>query len=186
MELGMVGLGRMGGNMARRLLKAGHRIVAYDRSAEAVQALAAAGATPAASLADLVQRLQAPRAIWVMLPAGEPTEATLRELAALCAAGDVLVDGGNAHFKDDIRRAAELGPRGLHYLDVGTSGGVWGAERGYCLMVGGPKERGGAPGAGAGLPRAGARRGGADRGAAGPAPPPRAGSTAARPAPATS
>ena len=136
----MVGLGRMGGNMARRLLKAGHRIVAYDRSPEAVQGLATAGATPATSLADLAQRLAAPRAIWVMLPAGEPTEATLRELAGLCAAGDVLVDGGNAHFKDDIRRAAELTPRGLHYLDVGTSGGVWGAERGYCLMVGGPAE----------------------------------------------
>jgi len=139
MELGMVGLGRMGGNMARRLLKAGHRIVAYDRSPAAVQALAAAGAIPASSLADLAQRLQAPRTIWIMLPAGEPTEATLRELAGLCAAGDALVDGGNAHFKDDVRRAAELGQRGLHYLDVGTSGGVWGAERGYCLMVGGPK-----------------------------------------------
>ena len=136
----MVGLGRMGGNMARRLLKAGHRIVAYDRSPEAVQGLATAGATPATSLADLAQRLAAPRAIWVMLPAGEPTEATLRELAGLCATGDVLIDGGNAHFKDDVRRAAELTPRGLHYLDVGTSGGVWGAERGYCLMVGGPKE----------------------------------------------
>jgi 6-phosphogluconate dehydrogenase len=130
----------MGGNMARRLLGAGHRIVAYDRSPEPVQALAAAGGVAAGSLADLVQRLAPPRAVWVMLPAGEPTEATLRELASRCAPGDALVDGGNSHFKDDVRRAAELAPRGLHYLDVGTSGGVWGSERGYCLMVGGPAE----------------------------------------------
>jgi 6-phosphogluconate dehydrogenase len=140
MELGMVGLGRMGGNMARRLIKAGHRVVAFNRSPAPLQALAAEGGVAATSLADLVQRLAPPRTVWIMLPAGEPTEATLRELAARCAPGDALVDGGNSFFKDDVRRAAELTPRGLHYLDVGTSGGVWGAERGYCLMVGGPAE----------------------------------------------
>jgi len=139
-QLGMVGLGRMGGNMARRLLAAGHRVVGFDRGAEPLRALEAAGGTAAASLADLVRRLDAPRAIWVMLPAGEITEATVRELGALVAPGDALVDGGNSMFKDDVRRAADLSPRGVHYLDVGTSGGVWGAERGYCLMVGGPNE----------------------------------------------
>jgi 6-phosphogluconate dehydrogenase len=139
-QLGMVGLGRMGGNMARRLLAAGHRVVGYDRTPDALHALDVAGGAAAASLADLVHRLEAPRAVWLMLPAGDPTEAAVRQLGALLSPGDALVDGGNSMFKDDVRRAAELGPRGVHYLDVGTSGGVWGAERGYCLMVGGPKE----------------------------------------------
>ncbi|HET9554888.1 MAG TPA: decarboxylating 6-phosphogluconate dehydrogenase [Anaeromyxobacteraceae bacterium] len=138
MQLGMVGLGRMGGNMARRLLAAGHAVVAFDRSAEAVQALAKGGATAAASLHDLVDRLETPRAVWVMLPAGPPTEATVHELGSLLAPGDVVVDGGNSRFKDDVRRAKELLHRGVRYVDAGTSGGVWGAERGYCLMVGGP------------------------------------------------
>jgi 6-phosphogluconate dehydrogenase len=140
MQLGMVGLGRMGGNMARRLVKAGHEIVGYNRSPEPLAALAAQGGAAAGSVADLVQRLRAPRAIWVMLPAGATTEACVKELAGLCAPGDVIIDGGNSRFKDDVRRARELAPRGLQYLDVGTSGGVWGAERGYCLMIGGPRE----------------------------------------------
>jgi len=139
-QLGMVGLGRMGGNMARRLLAAGHRVVGFDRGREPLRALEAQGGTSAATLADLVKRLDGPRAVWVMLPAGQVTESAVRELGALLSPGDALVDGGNSMFKDDVRRAAELGPRGVHYLDVGTSGGVWGAERGYCLMVGGPRE----------------------------------------------
>jgi 6-phosphogluconate dehydrogenase len=130
----------MGGNMARRLLAAGHRVVGHDRDAGALRALEAAGGAAAASPADLVRRLDAPRAVWIMLPAGEVTEAAVRELGGLLSPGDALVDGGNSLFKDDVRRAAGLAPRGIHYLDVGTSGGVWGAERGYCLMVGGPAE----------------------------------------------
>ena len=140
MQLGMVGLGRMGGNMAHRLLKAGHEIVGYNRSPEPVAELVRRGGTAAGSLADLVQRLRPPRVLWVMLPAGEATETCVTALAGLCAPGDVIVDGGNSRFKDDVRRARALTPRGLHYLDVGTSGGVWGAERGYCLMIGGPAE----------------------------------------------
>jgi len=140
MQIGMVGLGRMGANMTRRLLRRGHACVAHDRSAAAVAALVAEGATGADSLADLVARLAAPRAVWLMLPAGEPTEQTIAALAELLAAGDVVVDGGNSHFKEDPRRARELAGRGLHYLDVGTSGGVWGLERGYCLMIGGEAE----------------------------------------------
>jgi 6-phosphogluconate dehydrogenase len=128
----------MGGNMARRLLAAGHAVVAYDRSPEAAQALAASGATAASSLADLVDRLTAPRAVWLMLPAGPPTEGAVHELGTLLAPGDLVVDGGNSRFKDDVRRARELLARGVRYVDAGTSGGVWGAERGYCLMVGGP------------------------------------------------
>jgi len=139
-QLGMVGLGRMGGNMAGRLLAAGHRVVGFDRGPEPLRALQAAGGTAAASLADLVRRLEPPRAVWIMLPAGDVTEAVVRELATLLAPGDAIVDGGNSWFKDDVRRAGALASRGLHYLDAGTSGGVWGAERGYCLMVGGPPE----------------------------------------------
>jgi 6-phosphogluconate dehydrogenase len=130
----------MGASMARRLAAAGHEIVGFDRDPAPRAALAKAGGTAAESLPDLVQRLRAPRAIWIMLPAGEPTEGCVRELAARCGPGDALVDGGNSRFKDDVRRARELAGRGLAYLDVGTSGGVWGAERGYCLMVGGPAE----------------------------------------------
>ena len=140
MQLGMVGLGRMGGNMARRLLRAGHAVVGWNRSPEPAAKLAAEGGAAASSIADLARRLSPPRAVWLMLPAGEPTESAVRELGGLLAAGDVLVDGGNSHFKDDVRRARELGHLGIRYLDAGTSGGVWGAERGYCLMVGGPVE----------------------------------------------
>jgi 6-phosphogluconate dehydrogenase len=140
MQLGMVGLGRMGGNMARRLLRAGHAVVGYDRGGEARERLAADGGVAAASLSDLVKRLAAPRAVWLMLPAGEATEAAVAELSGILSPGDLVVDGGNSLFKDDARRAPELAARGLHYVDVGTSGGVWGAERGYCLMVGGAPE----------------------------------------------
>ncbi len=140
MQLGIVGLGRMGGNIARRLTQAGHSCVVWDRNEAAVQGLAAEGNTPAGGLEDLVAKLDAPRAVWVMLPAGGPTEATVTELAKLLSPGDVIIDGGNTFYKDDIRRAAELEPKGIHYVDVGTSGGVWGLERGYCMMIGGAKE----------------------------------------------
>ena len=140
MQLGMIGLGRMGGNMARRLMAAGHEIVAFDFRADAVQALARDGATGVASLTDLVAALTPPRAVWIMVPAGDATDETVLGLGAAMAPGDVIIDGGNSYFKDDVRRAALLEPRGIHYLDVGTSGGVWGAERGYCLMIGGPAE----------------------------------------------
>ncbi|MPT24142.1 MAG: decarboxylating 6-phosphogluconate dehydrogenase, partial [Starkeya sp.] len=140
MQLGIIGLGRMGGNIARRLTKAGHDCVVWDRNEAAVTELGGEGNRPAADLADLVAKLDAPRAIWVMLPAGGPTESTIATLTGLLAPGDVIIDGGNTFYKDDIRRAAELEPKGLHYIDVGTSGGVWGLERGYCMMIGGPKE----------------------------------------------
>ena len=137
MQLGMVGLGRMGGNIVRRLMRGGHGCVVYDRAAEAVAALAGEGATGATSLADLVAKLDAPRAVWVMLPAGAVTEATVEELGRLLAAEDVVIDGGNSFWKDDIRRAGLLAERGIRYVDVGTSGGVWGLDRGYCMMIGG-------------------------------------------------
>jgi 6-phosphogluconate dehydrogenase len=137
MRIGMVGLGRMGANMARRLLRGGHEVVAWDRDAAPVRALAGEGAAAASSIDDLVRRLEAPRVAWVMLPAGAPTEGTVAALGERLAAGDVVVDGGNAHFKDDVRRARGLAARGIHYVDVGTSGGVFGLERGYALMVGG-------------------------------------------------
>jgi 6-phosphogluconate dehydrogenase len=128
----------MGGNIVRRLMRAGHRCVVFDASAASVAALAAEGAAAAASLADLAAQLTGrPRAIWVMLPAGSVTEATVADLAGLLGAGDIIIDGGNTNWKDDVRRAATLAQRGLRYLDVGTSGGVWGLERGYCLMIGG-------------------------------------------------
>jgi 6-phosphogluconate dehydrogenase len=138
MQLGFVGLGRMGSNMVTRLLQGGHSVVAWDVTADAVRAVAAAGARGAASLAELARALAPPRAVWVMVPAGEPTEKTVRELTGLLAAGDTIVDGGNSYYKDDVRRAAELAPRGLFYVDAGTSGGIWGLQLGYCLMVGGP------------------------------------------------
>ena len=138
MQLGLIGLGRMGGNMARRLLK-GHEIIAWDRGSKAVQAVAAAGAVGASSMDDLVARLSAPRAVWLMIPAGEPTEQAIATLATRLEPGDTIVDGGNTHYKDDVRRARELRERGLQYLDVGTSGGIWGVERGYCLMIGGER-----------------------------------------------
>jgi 6-phosphogluconate dehydrogenase len=140
MQLGMVGLGRMGSNMVRRLMRAGHTLSVTDLSAEAVATLAKEGATGAASLKDLVASLAPPRAVWVMVPAGGPTEQTVMTLGDLLSAGDAIIDGGNSWGKDDVRRARALAPKGIHYVDAGTSGGVWGAERGYCLMVGGPVE----------------------------------------------
>ena len=140
MQLGMIGLGRMGSNMVRRLMRAGHALSVTDLSAEAVAAMAKEGATGAASLKDLVASLAPPRAVWVMVPAGGPTEQTVMTLGDLLSAGDAIIDGGNSWFKDDVRRARALAPKGIHYIDAGTSGGVWGAERGYCLMVGGPVE----------------------------------------------
>ena len=137
MELGMIGLGRMGGNMAQRLLQGGHRVVAFDPRAESVQALAQQGAAAAASLANMVEQLSAPRAVWVMVPAGEPTEKTVAELSDLLSSGDVVIDGGNSNYKDSTRRAAELRGKGIAFLDAGTSGGVWGLKEGYSLMVGG-------------------------------------------------
>jgi 6-phosphogluconate dehydrogenase len=139
MQIGFVGLGRMGGNMTRRLLDGGHEVVVWDRSNDAVQTLGRSGATGASSLADLVSRLAPPRAVWVMVPAGDATEQTVTALGEHLQQGDTIIDGGNTHFKDDVRRATTLATRGIHYLDVGTSGGVWGAERGYCLMIGGPE-----------------------------------------------
>ena len=140
MQIGMIGLGRMGGNMVRRLMKGGHACVVYDRGADVVAAFAREGATPARSLEELVSKLQKPRAVWIMVPAGGPTESTVQSLGGLLEAGDTIIDGGNSFFKDDVRRAKEVGKKGIHYVDAGTSGGVWGAERGYCLMVGGPME----------------------------------------------
>ena len=137
MQLGMVGLGRMGANMVRRLMRGGHRCVVYDLDAANVAALVKEGAIGATSLADLAAKLAAPRAVWVMVPAGKPTEDTIAALAPHLAAGDAVIDGGNTFFKDDIRRAQGLGAKGIHYVDAGTSGGIWGLERGYCLMVGG-------------------------------------------------
>ena len=139
MMLGMIGLGRMGSNMVRRLLHAGHQCVVYDRSPEAVAALTKEGATGAASLDDLIAKLPQPRAVWLMVPAAA-VDAALDDLASRLARGDTLIDGGNSYYVDDIRRAKQLAPAGLHYIDVGTSGGVWGLERGYCQMIGGEPE----------------------------------------------
>ena len=141
MQIGIVGLGRMGGNIARRLMKAGHACVVYDVNPKAGEALAKDGAVAAASLADLVKRLEgAPRAVWLMLPAGKITEDAVTQFAALLGKDDILIDGGNAYYKDDIRRAKALAANGIRYIDCGTSGGVWGLERGYCMMIGGPKD----------------------------------------------
>jgi 6-phosphogluconate dehydrogenase len=136
MQIGMIGLGRMGANMVRRLLQGGHDCVVFDRSRGAVDALVKERATGASSAADLVQRLAQPRAVWLMVPAAM-VDAAIAELAPHLDAGDVLVDGGNSHYVDDIRRARALAPQGIHFVDVGTSGGVWGRSRGYCLMIGG-------------------------------------------------
>jgi 6-phosphogluconate dehydrogenase len=138
MQLGMVGLGRMGANMVRRLIKGGHKCVVYDRSPQAVADLAKHKATGASSLADLVKKMAKPRAIWLMVPAAA-VDATIADLAPLLAKGDILIDGGNSYYIDDIARAKKLSPKGIHYVDVGTSGGVWGLERGYCMMIGGEK-----------------------------------------------
>jgi 6-phosphogluconate dehydrogenase len=141
MQIGIVGLGRMGGNIARRLMKAGHRCVVFDASAEVRDALAADGASAAASLAEMVKALgKSPRAVWVMLPAGAITEETVETLGGLMAADDIVIDGGNSFYKDDIRRAKTLAAKRIHYVDCGTSGGIWGIDRGYCMMIGGAKE----------------------------------------------
>jgi 6-phosphogluconate dehydrogenase len=137
MQLGFIGLGKMGLNMVTRLRRDGHDIVAYDRSAEAVERATAVGARGAASLEALVSALTAPRAVWVMVPAGAPTESTIAALSNLLAPGDTIIDGGNTNFHDDVRRAETLAPKQLHYVDAGTSGGIWGLQEGYCLMVGG-------------------------------------------------
>ena len=140
MQLGMIGLGRMGANLVRRLVRQGHDCVVFDQNPETVAGLAGQSITGSANLADLVSKLSKPRNIWVMLPAGEITEATVAELGTLLEPGDTIIDGGNAFFQDDVRRAREMKGKGIHYLDCGTSGGVWGLERGYCLMIGGDKE----------------------------------------------
>jgi 6-phosphogluconate dehydrogenase len=140
MQLAMIGLGRMGGNIVRRLMQGGHTTVVYDRNADAVAELAKEGAAGTGSLKDLVAKLAKPRTVWVMLPAGKITDDTVTELGGPLEAGDVVIDGGNSFWRDDVRRAAKLRERGIHYVDVGTSGGVWGLERGYCMMIGGDKE----------------------------------------------
>jgi 6-phosphogluconate dehydrogenase len=137
MQLGMIGLGRMGANMVRRLLRGGHSCVVFDLSADNVHRLASEGATGATSLDEFVRTLTKPRAAWVMVPAGSPTEQTVMTLADRMQAGDIIIDGGNSYFKDDVRRAKTLKERGILYVDVGTSGGIWGVERGYCMMIGG-------------------------------------------------
>jgi 6-phosphogluconate dehydrogenase len=137
MELGFIGLGKMGLNMVMRLQQGGHRVVAYDRNAEVVQQAQAKGCVGVSSMNELVAKLAAPRTVWIMVPSGAPTEETITAVAALLKPGDVIIDGGNTRFHDDVRRAAELKANGLHYLDVGTSGGIWGLKVGYCLMVGG-------------------------------------------------
>jgi 6-phosphogluconate dehydrogenase len=140
MRLGMVGLGRMGANMTRRLMRGRHEIVVSDLSADNVKHIAAEGAIASASLDDFVSKLAKPRVAWLMVPAGSPTEQTVQALAQKFQAGDILIDGGNSYFKDDIRRSKQLKEKGIHYVDVGTSGGVWGLDRGYCMMIGGPRE----------------------------------------------
>ena len=141
MQIGMIGLGRMGGNIVRRLMKSGHACVVFDANANARAALAAEGATPVASLADLAQALAPkPRIVWVMLPAGQITEETVETLGQRLQPGDIIIDGGNSFYKDDIRRAKALADKRIHYVDCGTSGGIWGLERGYCMMIGGEKD----------------------------------------------
>jgi 6-phosphogluconate dehydrogenase len=140
MQLGMVGLGRMGSNIVRRLMRDGHDCVAYDVNPKAVEQLSGEGATGADSLDEFVAKLEKPRAAWVMVPAGEITESTVGELAERLESGDAIIDGGNSYYRDDMRRAAELGKRGIDYIDCGTSGGVFGLERGFCLMIGGPEK----------------------------------------------
>ena len=140
MQLGMIGLGRMGGNIVRRLQRAGHQCVVFDQSHDAVAGLVKEGNTGADALKDLVAKLETPRAVWIMLPAGAITQATVDTLSGLLQSGDTIIDGGNSYYKDDIRRAQALKGKGIAYVDVGTSGGVWGLERGYCMMIGGPKE----------------------------------------------
>src|SRR5579863_2678209 len=140
MEMGMVGLGRMGANMVRRLIRGGHNCIVSDHVPANVQQIVAEGAIGSASLAELVSKLTPPRAVWMMIPAGDPTEQTALALAELLQRGDIIIDGGNSYFKDDVHRSKLVGQRGIAYVDVGTSGGVWGLERGYCMMIGGPQK----------------------------------------------
>src|SRR3990172_4409906 len=140
MQLGMVGLGRMGANLVRRLMQGGHECVVYDQNSDSVKKLADEGALGTTTLDDFVKRLSKPRAAWIMVPAGGPTEQTVMALSQRMAPDDVIIDGGNSYYKDDVRRAGMLKDRNIHYLDVGTSGGIWGLERGYCLMIGGEPE----------------------------------------------
>jgi 6-phosphogluconate dehydrogenase len=139
MDIGFIGLGKMGMNMVTRLSQGGHRVVAYDRSADLITQAESKGATGATSLEDLVSKLHKPRAVWVMVPSGEPTEETIRHLSTILDKDDIVIDGGNTKFHDDVRRAADLQKRSIHYVDAGTSGGIWGLQIGYCLMVGGEK-----------------------------------------------
>jgi 6-phosphogluconate dehydrogenase len=140
MQIGMVGLGRMGGNMVRRLMRGGHECVVFDLNIGNVKQLAKEGARGATSLDEFVSKLKEPRAVWIMVPAGEPTEQIVLNLAERMESGDIIIDGGNSYYKDDVRRAKVLKERGIHYVDVGTSGGIWGIERGYCLMIGGEEQ----------------------------------------------
>ncbi len=140
MELGMIGLGRMGANMVQRLLGGGHRVVAYDRNPEATRAVETVGAQPASSLEDLAKTLSEPRAVWIMVPAGDPVDQTIEGLLPNLSRGDIIVDGGNSYYKDSVRRARELSGKGIRFLDAGTSGGIWGLKVGYCLMVGGEED----------------------------------------------
>jgi 6-phosphogluconate dehydrogenase len=140
MQLGMIGLGRMGGNIVRRLMRHGHSTVVYDKDAKAVAGLAADGAVGSGTLEEFISKLERPRTAWVMLPAGRITEATIDTIAGVMQEGDVIIDGGNTFWQDDVRRGKALKARGIHYVDVGTSGGVWGLDRGYCMMIGGEKQ----------------------------------------------
>ena len=140
MRIGMIGLGRMGANMVRRLMRGGHKCVVFDRNPDSVKKLQDEGAIGAVSLDDFVSKLEMPRVAWIMVPAGEATEATVNDLRERLHAGDIVIDGGNSYFKDDVRRAKALRTKGIRYVDVGTSGGVWGLERGYCMMIGGPED----------------------------------------------
>jgi 6-phosphogluconate dehydrogenase len=139
MQLGMIGLGRMGANMVRRLMRGGHQCVVWDVNRGNIEQMVSEGAVGAKSLDDFIASLSKPRAVWIMVPAGDPTEKTVQDLAARLAPGDIIIDGGNSYFKDDVRRSHALGERQINYMDVGTSGGVWGLERGYCMMIGGPE-----------------------------------------------
>ncbi len=140
MELGMIGLGRMGANMTERLVLGGHRVITYDRSAEAIQRVVDKGAVGAHSLADFVKQVSLPRAVWLMVPSGVPVDQTIEQLLPSLAPGDIIIDGGNSNYKDSIRRAEKLKTHGMHFVDAGTSGGIWGLQNGYCMMVGGAKE----------------------------------------------
>ncbi|QQS47820.1 MAG: decarboxylating 6-phosphogluconate dehydrogenase [Acidobacteriota bacterium] len=140
MQLGMIGLGRMGANMVRRLMRDGRQCFVFDLNPDNVRQVEDEGAVAARTIEDLVEKMEKPRAIWIMVPAGAPTEQTVDTLSVFMSGGDIVIDGGNSHFKDDVRRAKALSEKGIHYVDVGTSGGIWGAERGYCLMIGGEKE----------------------------------------------